>query len=185
MDDLFSSIARLNDRQAIQAAAWATEAIWRQLQQTADLPELLRGNQLTDDQAVDQLSLAYPDLASSLEHARIEADEQERGRVARAFLLVAAEQGNSGVVADALEQAQFVFPPVLLGMAVAAGIVFLLSVHFKVQSKGGKLSWEVSRDSTPKEIVEKILNPLPDVLKGLLPKSDSEDEADNSSPKPV
>jgi hypothetical protein len=151
----------LSDKDAVKVVTFVTQSLQADLRRRVDLPAELRGTILTDDDAVDLLGEAFPDLSKALEQARSTASVDERGRIARNFLLLLSEEAPyARRIEKGIEQLQFVADPITW-MAVGASIVFLLSIKFSVTSKmfEGKrrVEWEVSRDATPVELVTKIL----------------------------
>lgn len=153
--------AALSDKDAVKVVTFVTQSLQADLRRRVDLPAELRGTILTDDDAVDLLGEAFPDLSKALEQARSTASVDERGRIARNFLLLLSEEAPyARRIEKGIEQLQFVADPITW-MAVGASIVFLLSIKFNVTSKmfEGKrrVEWEVSRDATPVELVTKIL----------------------------
>ncbi len=161
MPNLTQHISELTDREAIQAASYVTEWMQQKLKQDQKLPTELQGV-VTDDQAADLLGEAFADLSDPLQQASLTANESQRGQIARNLLLVLAEDEQyASIVQEAMDQLIFKFEPVT-AMAVAAGIVFLLSLEFEVEVEEvngkKKLRWRIARKATPTEIVKKVLS---------------------------
>ncbi len=161
LTDLRTRITALSNKDAIKVAAFVTQSMQTELRQRQELrPELL-GTILTDDEAANLLSNVFPEFSIAFEQTRSTARLDERGMIAKNLLLVLSEQTRYAVrIEQGIEQLQFVADPITW-MAVAAGLVFLLSIKFSVSSKviEGKrrVEWEVSRDATPLEVVMKVL----------------------------
>lgn len=161
MTNLTQHISRLTDREAIQAASYVAEWMQEKLQQEQKLPAELQGK-ITDNQAAELLGEAFMDLSSSLQQASLTAEESQRGRIARGLLLVLAEDERYAAKAqEASDQLVFKVEPVTM-MAVAAGIVFLLSLEFEVEYElvDGKrrLRWRIGKKATPTEVIKKVLS---------------------------
>lgn len=161
MTDLRTYIAALSDRDAVKVVVFVTQSMQTELRQRQELWAELRGTILTDDEAANLLDDAFPELSKAFEQVRLTAGIGDRGKIARNLLLVLSEETQYAVsIEKGIEQLQFVADPITW-IAVASGIVFLLSIKFNVTSKvvEGKrrVEWEVSRDATPLEVVMKVL----------------------------
>lgn len=161
MPNLTQHISELTDREAIQAASYVTEWMQIKLKQEQKLPTQLHGL-VTDDQAADLLSEVFADLSGPLQQTSLTANESQRGQIARNFILVLAEDEQYvSIVQEAIDQLIFKFDPVTT-MAVAAGIVFFLSLEFEVEVENvngeKKIRWRIGKKSTPTEIVKNVLS---------------------------
>lgn len=161
MENLTQRISELTNREAIQASSYVAEWMQQKLREEQKLPEELQRT-ITDDQAVDLLSEEFTDLSHLLQQASLSADESQRGQIARNLLLILSEDEQyAPIVQEALDQLIFKAEPITM-MAVAAGIVFLLSLEFEIESEEvngkRKLRWRVGRKATPGEIVKKVLS---------------------------
>lgn len=158
MPELSDQISQLNDQEAVQAAAYLAKCLQAAVQAEGGAPV-----QLDDGQAATMLSEAFSGLSSELDQIRPDADAALRGQAARNLLSLCAEDPDlSQHVQDSLDQLAFKFEPFTM-MAIAAGVVFLLQLKFKVKRHDGKLDFEVSKEATGEEIIKKVLtfgNPL-------------------------
>src|ERR1700731_2393369 len=159
MANLKQSISELTDQKGIQAASYVTKWMQQKLRQDQRLPAELQGI-VTDDQAVDLLGEAFADLSDPLQQASLTANESQRGQIARNLLLVLADDEQyAPVVQEAIDQLIFKCEALTM-MAVAAGIVFLLSLQFEVEVEEvngkRKVRWKIGRKATANKIVEKV-----------------------------
>jgi hypothetical protein len=160
MSSLIQEISQLSDAQAIKAASYFTGWMQEQLRQDGKLPIELE-NQITDDEAALLLGEEFKDLSNQIQQASLAASESQRGRIARNLLLVVGEDEiYKKKVQESLDQLLFATDPITV-MAVAAGIVFFLSLEFKVECEEiegkKKCQWELSRKATSTEVIKQIL----------------------------
>lgn len=160
MDNLTQRLSALSDREAVQAASYVTEWMQQQLREERKLPPEFE-SQFTDDEAADMLVDVFRDVAGPLNQARLSAAECERAQIARSFLsALSQDERYAAVVHEAVEQLVYKAEPITT-MAIAAGIVFLLTLEFDFEYTDvdgkRKLRWRLSRKASPIELVGKVL----------------------------
>jgi hypothetical protein len=161
MTSLNQEISQLSDDVAIKVVSYFSRWMQKKLRQEDRLPAELE-NQITDDEAALVLEEAFKDLSNQIQQSSLAASESQRGRIARNILLVMGENEiYKKEVEKAIDQSSFATDPITV-MAVAAGIVFLLSLEFEVECEEvdgkRKCKWKLSKKATPTEVIEKILD---------------------------
>lgn len=161
MSSLIQEISQLSDAQAIKAASYFTRWMQEKLRQDGKLPIELE-SQITDNEAALLLKEEFKDLSNQIQQASLAASESQRGRIAKNLLLVMGEdEVYKEKVQESLDQLVFATDPITV-MAVAAGIVFLLSLEFEVECEEiegkRKCRWKLSKKATPNEVIKKILD---------------------------
>jgi hypothetical protein len=161
MTSLNQEISQLSDDDAIKAVSYFSRWMQEKLRQDGRLPVELE-NQITDDEAALVLEEAFKDLSNQIQQSSLAASESQRGRIARNLLLAIGENEiYKENVKEAVDQVSFVADPITV-MAVAAGIVFFLSLEFEVECEeidgNRKCRWKLSKKATPTKVIEKILD---------------------------
>jgi hypothetical protein len=158
MADLAQQISDLEDIEAIEAMDYVARWVQYEVQREGKIPaEIL--DEIGDEQAATEiLSEMFPELSGPLQET-LAADESQRGRIARNYLLFLAEDERyAPKVKGALDRP--VNKELLATMAGAAAIYFLLGLEFELEYEKRGDEWRkklrISRKSAPLDMIEVV-----------------------------
>jgi len=160
MVDLAQQISGLEDIDAIEAMDYVARWMRDEAQREGKISAEILG-EIGDEQAATKiLSEIFPELSGPLKET-LAADESQKGRIARNYLLFLAEEERyAPKVQEALDRPSCRGEP-LSSLVIITGIIFLLSLEFEIEYENVNgerhVRWRFARKATPVEIVEKIL----------------------------
>lgn len=159
---LTQQISSLEDADAVEAVDYVTKWVKYEVQKKGKMPAKIL-EEIADEQAATEiLSEMFPELSGPL-HETLAADESQKEQIARNYLLFLAEDERyAPKVQEALNRPSTKFEP-LTTIAIASGVVFLLSLKFDIEYVNVKrhVRLRIAREPTPVNIVGKIIGLVP------------------------